>query len=125
MGLRIRPPQPFEVDFTAANRAAIAAARDGFGLSFALAAADARWGAGADVSDFSVLEKCAADCGWRADAVRNAQTDRAVTDEIKAHRALIEEDQAFGVPFAVFGDNKYWGHERFDILVEDVAQAKA
>ncbi len=119
MGLPMSPPNPFEVDLTPSYRAAIAAERDGAGLAFAIAVSDARWGEGRDISDLSVLEKCAADIGWDSLAVTAAQNDPAVNAELARHRRLITEDGVFGVPFAVMGQKKYWGHDRFDLLVEE------
>ena len=70
MGLPIKPPNPFEVDLEPSYKAALAASRDGFGLPFALAVSDARWGEGENISDIGVLKRCAENIGWRADAIR-------------------------------------------------------
>ena len=121
MGLAIRPPNPFEIDFTAANKALIAASRDGKGLAFALCVADARWGEGKNISQIDVLEECARQCDWDAGKVGAAQNDAEISNELEKQRALIEKDGVFGVPFAVCGDSKYWGHERFDLLIEDLS----
>jgi len=119
MGLSITRPNPFDVDFGPANKGAIAAMRDGKGLAFTLGVADARWGEGKNVSDMSVLEACAEQCGWSADALRNAQEDADIAATLEKQREQIAEDGVFGVPFAVMGAAKYWGHDRFDLLVED------
>ena len=120
MGLPINPPQPFDVDLAASYKAAVAAERDGKGLDFAIAVSDARWGNGRDVSDLSVLEACAERIGWDKAAVVSAQDDDDVAAQMRRHRELIAEDGVFGVPFAVMGSKKYWGHDRFDLLAEDV-----
>jgi len=117
MGLPIVMPNPFDVDFTAANRALIAAVEADAGLPFALAVADARWGEGENVSDLTVLERCAESVGLSSSLIASAQSDQ--TTLIK-HRALVEEDQVFGVPFAVYGASKYWGHDRFYLMIEDI-----
>ena len=121
MGLEIMPPNPFEVDLAPSYKAAVAAAQDGKGLDFALAVSDARWGRGRDVSDLSVLEDCAEAAGWDAKAISAAQNDSAVRAEMARHRGLIAQDGVFGVPFAVMGAQKYWGHDRFDLLVADAS----
>lgn len=123
MGLSILPPDLFDVDFVPSYKAAIAADADGFGMAFALAVADARWGEGKNISDFDVLKACADSVGWNADAVEGAQDALSVAKMMKKHRELIEEDQVFGVPFAVAGGAKYWGHDRFDLLIETVSAA--
>ena len=123
LGLPMRPPVPFDVDATAANKAAVAAGLDGKGLAFALAVSDARWGRGRDISDFSVLEKCAEESGWSPARVAAAQEDETVALAMARHRGQIAEDGVFGVPFAVMGARKYWGHDRFHILAEDAGAA--
>ncbi len=119
MGLPIMRPSPFDVDFGPANKAAVAAARDGKGLAFALGVADARWGEGKNISDMSVLEACAEQCGWSADALHAAQEDADIAARLRKQRDQIAEDGVFGVPFAVMGASKYWGHDRFELLVEE------
>ncbi len=121
MGLPISVPNPFEVDLTPSYKAAVAAALEGKGMAFALAVSDARWGEGKNISDIDVLKECAGKIGWSADAVDAAQGALSVGKAMKKHRALIEQDGVFGVPFAVMGAAKYWGHDRFDILVEDAS----
>ena len=121
MGLRMRMPKPFEVDFTAANKALVGAGRDGAALSFAIAVSDARWGKGENVSDINVLEACAEKAGWSVDGVKAAQEDGEILAEMERHRQMVEEDGVFGVPFAIRASAKYWGHDRFNLLVEDAA----
>lgn len=122
LGLPIQPPEPFDVDLMPAYKASIAASHDNVGLPFALAVSDARWGAGRNVSDMDVIRQCAEDCGWSPTCVDDAQNDPDIKAEMKKQRQMIEEDQVFGVPFAVMGERKYWGHERFELLIEDVAK---
>lgn len=118
MGLPISPPKSFDINYAPAYRAAIAADRDGAGLAFATAVSDALWGFGRDISDQAVIDACADECGWNANAARAAQSDPATKAKLRKHRTLIERDGVFGVPFAVIGDEKFWGHDRFELFVE-------
>lgn len=120
MGLPIRRPDPFDVDLVPSARAIAAADAARHGLDYGIAVADARWGKGLNIAELDVLAACADEIGWSGDAVHAAQTDDAVTALLAENRQLIEEDQAFGVPFAVFDGQKFWGHDRFDLLVEAV-----
>ena len=122
LGLPIQPPDPFEVDMLPSYKAAVAASHDGLGLPFALAVSDARWGAGRNVADMDVIRQCAEDSGWSPAAADDAQSDLGVKEEMEKHRQMIEADQVFGVPFAVMGERKYWGHERFELLIEDASK---
>ena len=125
MGLPMRAPIPFEADVGPANKAAVAAEIDGKGLAFAIAVSDARWGKGRDISEMPVLEKCAEIAGWSKARLEEAQSCEEVSKTLKRHRELIRQDGVFGVPFAVMGDQKYWGHDRFHLLAEDAATALA
>ena len=123
MGLRVSLPRPFDVDWTPSYKAAVAADQNGLGLPFALAVSDARWGEGKDVSDMAVLEECARQVDWDPEEVNKAQSAMSVGKTLMKQRALIEEDGVFGVPFAVMNGAKYWGHDRFDLLVEEAKGA--
>lgn len=120
MDLPIIPPNPFEVDLVPSYKAAVAADADGLGMAFALAVCDARWGEGRNIAEMDVLKDCAEKIGWSGDAVDKAQSALSVGKAMKKHRGLIEEDQVFGVPFAVMNGAKFWGHDRFDLLIENV-----
>lgn len=118
MGLPVTLPRPFDVDFAPANRAFIAADREGLGMAFALAASDARWGEGRDISDAAVLGDCAAAAGWSGYDAAALAADASISETLRAQRARIAEDGVFGVPFLVDGDQKYWGQDRFDLWLE-------
>ena len=120
MGLPITPPNPFEVDYAPSNRAFYAARAAGRGLAFAVAISDARWGEGRDVSDPAVIAECARAAGVPEGADLTAKPG----DAAAADRARLEEDGVFGVPFAVLTRGgqreRFWGQDRFDLLVEAV-----
>ena len=118
LDLPIALPDPFDVDWAPANRAYQAANRDGYGLAFALAVSDARWGAGRDVSDVDVLADCAEQAGWSLPDMAALKADPDIKARFQADRALIEADGVFGVPFLVDGTEKYWGQDRFDLWLE-------
>ena len=70
LGLPIMPPKPFDVDMGPSYMASIAASNDGFGIPYAIAVYDARWGEGKDISDLDVLKSCAEEVGWSGEACR-------------------------------------------------------
>ena len=118
MKLPITLPGPFDVDFAPANRAFQAARRDGAAMGFALSVSDARWGDGLDVSDPEVLAHCAVRSGWTLPELATLKADAEIRALFKADREAITADGVFGVPFLVDGDQKYWGHDRFDLWIE-------
>ena len=122
LGLPFQFPQPFEIGMAdAANAAFYAADAAGRGLAFALAASDARWGEGKDLTDDAVLSACAAAAGVPPGTdLKGAHEDRVAAD-----RTQLEEDGVFGVPFAVLDKGgtrqRFWGQDRFDLLIEALA----
>lgn len=117
LGLPLHPPENFMTDFDPAIRAGIAAGQAGYGLAFAHALSEARWGEGKDVADPAVLEACAAAAGWTGFDPNGAES--ASKRGYVQQRRLIEQDKVFGVPFLVWGERKYWGHDRFDLFLEE------
>ena len=120
MGLPFAFPNPFEIGMAAAaNRAFYAARAEGLGLPFALAASDARWGEGRDLTDQVVLEEVARGVGVTGDLTARDREAEA------ADRAQLEADGVFGVPFAVLERGgqrqRFWGQDRFDLLAEALA----
>ncbi len=121
MSLPIAPPNPFDIDFTAANRAFVAADQAGHGLAVAIAVSDKRWGEGKNVSDPAVLAEAAQAAGWAGYDADKVASDAAVTAQLAASRVRIAEDGVFGVPFLIDGRDKYWGQDRFDVWLEERA----
>ncbi len=121
MSLPIAPPDPFDIDFTAANRAFVAADQAGSGLAMAVALSDARWGEGKNISDVDVIAGAARSAGWDGYGADTVAGDPQITQILADHRGQIVSDGVFGVPFMVEGNNKYWGQDRFDIWLEERA----
>ena len=119
MSLPIAVPNPFDVDFTPANRAFVAADHAGKGLAMAVGLSDARWGEGKNISDPDIIAEVAAAIGWDGYDASAIAADPAITEALEHHRVMIAEDGIFGVPFLVEGNNKYWGQDRFDIWLEE------
>ena len=122
MGLQMRLPKPFEVDFLPANKLFMLTKEHGKGLEWAIAVSDLRWGRGKDVSKPEVLELAAKAIGLPDNFV---QTGLGIADTkvaLKEAKALSDDDLIFGVPFAVLSQNdqvqKFWGQDRFDLLAE-------
>ncbi|MCQ8183765.1 DsbA family protein [Parvularcula maris] len=117
-GLPIMPPLRPEPDYGAAIAAFHVAREYGAGLPFALAVSDARWGKAEDIADPDVLQTCAAQAGLPSGADLTA----APAGAMAADEAAVEQDGAFGVPFAVLDEGgskqKFWGQDRFELLVE-------
>ncbi len=122
MDLGTQLPDPFDVSMTRANKAFLAADKLGKGLPFALAVSDARWGEGKNISDIEVLTSCAVASGLDEGLAKQAKTDASLDRDLTACAVLVDRDQVFGVPFAVLEKagrtQKFWGQDRFDLLIE-------
>lgn len=121
-GLPYKLPDPFEADMAPANRAFFAAREAGKGLEFALAVSDARWGEGRDISDMETLSDCAVKCGLPETLPEAAQDHSGLGEAVTDAEAMTDKDLVFGIPFAVIEKpgrtDKFWGHDRFDLLAE-------
>ena len=123
LGLVLNVPDPLDIKFSSSIACFVNANRKGKGLAFALATSEARWGEGKDISDPDVLKNCAVTAGLGAELVDEAVNDESVAEALRAAQMRAEEDKVFGLPFAVFGGEKFWGHDRFDLYAEAVKKA--
>lgn len=121
MGLEVTLPKPFDVDFTPANTVFFAMDRLGLGMAFALAASEARWARGADLSDVDILEACAREAGATAPVSELMLDDAALKNAVVRARAMVVEDGVFGVPFVSWNGQQYWGQDRMDLFLEEYA----
>jgi len=117
MGLPLAMPDPFDADFALADAVFHAADAAGAGMAFAIAASDARWGEGRDLSDPAVLRAAAEAAGAAPDIVDGAQESEAARAGERAARAAIARDGVFGVPFLVADGSRYWGQDRIDLYL--------
>ncbi|WOI53144.1 DsbA family protein [Parvularcula sp. LCG005] len=118
-GLPISFPRPFDMDYMPAYSAFYAAREAGAGLAFATALSNSRWSDGSDVSDQAVIDEALSQAGL--------QPGLSVDDagaQLAADTAMLEKDGAFGVPFAVLDADgrleKFWGQDRFDLLIRKI-----
>jgi 2-hydroxychromene-2-carboxylate isomerase len=120
LGLAVKRPKPFDVNFAPASRSFVLAKAAGKGLEFALGISDVRWGNGKDISDLETIREVASGCGLDPSLVDEAQDHPQVRAAFDGYRDRVEEDGAFGVPFIVSGRQAYWGQDRIDLLLEDL-----
>ena len=121
MGLPLALPDPFDPDYRLANLSFVAARQAGKGLDFALAVSDARWGQGLNISEPDVLAQAAQAAGWTGFDAAAISADASLAQTLREERARIAADGVFGVPFLVDGRNTFWGHDRFDLWLEERA----
>ena len=102
----------------------LAARREGLAERCYDALIGARWGTGADVCDPAVLHAVCAGAGLDAAALVGA-VDRA---DIRAEGvdclAAAYDDDVFGVPYLRLGRHRFWGLDRVDAFLEELARAE-
>ncbi len=76
------------------------------------------WGEGRDVSDRAVLGDCAGRAGLDREAFLDAVASGRHQPDLDAELGLALQHHVFGVPLFVLGDERFWGNDRIDFLVE-------
>lgn len=113
-GLQLQPG-PF-ADTGDACRGFLHARRKGHGPEFRRAVFAARWLEGKDIGDRAVLRAIAKECGLDPQAFIEALDDPAIEEALERSNAEAKADGAFGVPFFVVGEERFWGNDRIEWL---------
>jgi 2-hydroxychromene-2-carboxylate isomerase len=113
-GLELNPG-PF-ADTGDACRGFLYAQRKGLGPDFRRAVFAARWLDAKDIGNRSVLAEIAGDCGLDPKAFLQALDDPAIEQALAQSNADAQSDGAFGVPFFVVGEERFWGNDRIEWL---------
>lgn len=77
----------------------------------------AHWGDGSDISERAVLQRCALGSGIDPDAFLQALDATPYREVLASGHARAERERVFGVPFFIVEDQRFWGNDRLDALV--------
>jgi len=121
-GLTARWPERIDTDWMRPHAAWYAAADAGGGDAFALALYAAWFSDGRDVADDAVLRAAAATAGVDGAAAVHAADDPAVRQRVVGGMRRALADGVFGVPYFVYGAQRFWGNDRLEWLVRGVRQ---
>lgn len=114
------PAAPDNQHWEVPHLAYLYARRKGKGEQFFKSIHEARWNRGEDVCDPRTVAAVAVDCGLDPELTAGALH----RDEIRAEGVdeLMKacEDGVFGIPFFVYGYNKFWGIDRFELFLRSV-----
>jgi len=121
-GLVLRWPDPFDTDWLRPHAAFLHAADAGKAVPFGSAVFTARFSEGRDVGDPAVLGEAASAAGLDAEAIAAAAESRPLRSRIVAGMRSMQEDGVFGVPYLLFRGRAYWGNDRLEWLLRDVAE---
>lgn len=120
-GLQTRWPKPFDTDWIVPHSAYIYAQDNVKDITFALNAYSMRFGEGKDIGDDQVLSNIAGLSGL--DPVKTVQAghDRQFQERVISGMKATIRDRMFGVPFFIYKDQKYWGNDRLEWLLRNIA----
>lgn len=121
-GLQVTWPIDESPRWEVSHLAYLEAARSARGTEFAVAVSRARWERGRNISDPAVIAEITAAVGLDPARVARAADDPNLI--AAATRALVDvyRDGVFGVPFIVYGREKFWGLDRLDAFVKSFRQ---
>ncbi|MFQ5661603.1 MAG: 2-hydroxychromene-2-carboxylate isomerase [Gammaproteobacteria bacterium] len=122
-GLTIQLPEPFDTEWRPPHAAFLYAAEHDKGPGFALAAFNKRFLQGEDIADKDVLKTIAAECHLDPEELHNASADQKRHADLTRIGARAREVGLFGVPYFIYKDNTYWGNDRLEWLLREIALA--
>lgn len=120
-GLTLAWPKPFDTDWQRPHASFLYALDQGRGVEFALAAYEARFSAGQNIATEETLAAVAEQCGLPADSIIRSADNEALQRRILKGFRCGQQDGLFGVPFFVYQGRRYWGNDRIEWLLRDVA----
>jgi 2-hydroxychromene-2-carboxylate isomerase len=120
-GLRLNHLPKF-LDVHKANLGFFYADEHGCAEPYNLAIYGAAWLRGKDIANEAALLDAAREVGLDVAGFRAALTDPRYAECQAAADAEAKADGAFGVPFFVFEGKHFWGNDRLEWLVKEVAR---
>jgi 2-hydroxychromene-2-carboxylate isomerase len=120
-GLPLHWPEPFDTDWKRPHASFLYALDAGCAVEFGLAAFAARISRGQDLGENDTLAAIAEQCSLGPDSVlrsadQNALQRRGLKGVVRGQR-----EGLFGVPFFVYQGRHYWGNDRLEWLLRDIA----
>lgn len=120
-GLPLQWPKPFDTDWKRPHAGFLYALDQGRAVEFGLAAFAARFSRGEDLGDDATLIGVAERCGLEPDAVIRSADDLALQRRVLKGVVRGQREGLFGVPFFVYGPHRYWGNDRLEWVLRDIA----
>ena len=119
-GLPVRWPTEVDIDWMPPHAAYVHAAEAGRGDAFALALYAARFSEGREIGSDAAIGAAAAAAELDAAATVRAAHDPAVQQRVLGGMMRALGEGIFGVPYFVYGTQRFWGNDRLDWVVRAV-----
>lgn len=120
MGVPMTPPPP-TTDPTPAGAGSLLAEENGLLRPYLVEIMHREWGLGQDIGDPAVLRAVAVQIGLDPAALAQALDDGGYRARLKDNAAEAAERGVIGVPSFVIGDDIFWGQDRIDFVLEELA----
>ena len=117
MGIPMNPP-PLATDPTKAGAGSLLAERKGLLREYIIEVMRAEWADGQDIGRDEVLLKIGAAIGLSEKELVEAVASEANLKRLEANRKEADEMGIFGVPSFVIGEEKFWGNDRIDFVID-------
>lgn len=122
-GLEFRRPSGIDAPWIRSHAMWQYAESQGRGVQFGKAVYAARWSHARDVGDDAVLAECAVRAGLDPQATLAAGDSPSFQGRVLEGMARgAREDGLFGVPLFVFRGERFWGHDRMELLVDRIRE---
>ncbi len=119
-GLTLRWPEIIDTDWLRPHSAFLYALDQGRPVEFALAAFAARFSQGEDLGQNDTLSTIAEQCGLPVNEVIKSADDSLYQQRLHDITHSSRQQGIFGVPFFVFNDQRFWGNDRIEWLLEEI-----
>jgi 2-hydroxychromene-2-carboxylate isomerase len=120
LGIELRVPNQFPVNGVYALRGALVAKRAGRFAAYHPAMFRAVWQHARDVSTSAAVAALATELGFPE--VAAGIDDATIKDELRTNTEAAIKRGAFGLPAFFVGAEMYWGHDRMDQVVREIAR---
>jgi 2-hydroxychromene-2-carboxylate isomerase len=95
---------------------------EGRGEEFVRATARAYWVEGRDIDEEKVLTDVGESVGLKPEELASALNDRSLEGLLRANRREARTLGVFGVPTFVIGQELFWGNDRYEFVVAELAR---
>lgn len=124
LGIPFNPP-PISTDPTRAGAGSLLAEQKGLLRPYIVEVMHAEWGQGQDIGDKAILLDIGEKIGLNREELDAALADPANFEQLEKNAAEAAEVGVIGVPTFVIGDQIFWGQDRIDFVLEELAERGA
>ena len=117
MGIPMNPP-PITTDPTKAGAASFFAEEKGVLREYITEMMRAEWASGLDIGQDEVLLSVGESIGLDKDELTEAINSNNNIDKLKQNKEEADALGIFGVPSFIIGEEKFWGNDRIDFVLE-------